>query len=211
MPWDGNEGKRMAGVPHSEKSAGFHSSGLPIKTIRHIRNIRCCFFRLQRRNLLHRIHVKDWIYLWVCRTSQPCTSHDEVFTFSKSFINFTICHWKPIEWHAASLPPYYHFCKECIISRPTFFTFLSNFNKCKKKIPLCPFPFLPFPCMRKISKVAKYILKVSKKISKVGKINFKLSKFCGLPISYNILSCRSSNFLRSATPWATLYPLLHRR
>ena len=80
MPWDGNEGKRMAGVPHSEKSAGFHSSGLPIKTIRHIRNIgyaelkvRCCFFRLQRRNLLHRIHVKDWIYLWVCRTSQPCT------------------------------------------------------------------------------------------------------------------------------------------
>jgi hypothetical protein len=31
MPWDGNEGKRMAGVPHSEKSAGFHSSGLPIK------------------------------------------------------------------------------------------------------------------------------------------------------------------------------------
>ena len=31
MPWDGNEGKRMAGVPHSEKSAGFHSPGLPIK------------------------------------------------------------------------------------------------------------------------------------------------------------------------------------
>ena len=31
MPWDGNEGKRMAGVLHSEKSAGFHSSGLPIK------------------------------------------------------------------------------------------------------------------------------------------------------------------------------------
>jgi hypothetical protein len=31
MPWVGNEGKRMAGVPHSEKSAGFHSSGLPIK------------------------------------------------------------------------------------------------------------------------------------------------------------------------------------
>ena len=25
------EGKRMAGVLHSEKSAGFHSSGLPIK------------------------------------------------------------------------------------------------------------------------------------------------------------------------------------
>jgi hypothetical protein len=39
MPWDGNEGKRMAGVLHSEKSAGFHSSGLPIKTIRHIRKI----------------------------------------------------------------------------------------------------------------------------------------------------------------------------
>ena len=31
MPWDGNEGKRMAGVTHSEKSEGFHSSGLPIK------------------------------------------------------------------------------------------------------------------------------------------------------------------------------------
>ena len=31
MPWNGNEGKRMAGVLHSEKSAGFHSSGLPIK------------------------------------------------------------------------------------------------------------------------------------------------------------------------------------
>jgi hypothetical protein len=71
MPWDGNEGKRMAGVPHSEKSAGFHSSGLPIKTIRHIRNIRCCFFRLQRRNLLHRIHVKDWIYLWVQGFTAP--------------------------------------------------------------------------------------------------------------------------------------------
>jgi hypothetical protein len=31
MPRDGNEGKQMAGVPHSEKLAGFHSSGLPIK------------------------------------------------------------------------------------------------------------------------------------------------------------------------------------
>ena len=32
----GNEGKRMEGVPHSEKSEGFHSAGLPIKTIRKI-------------------------------------------------------------------------------------------------------------------------------------------------------------------------------
>ena len=37
--------------------------------------------------------TKILLYMWVCRTSQPRTSHDEVFTFSKSFINLTICHY----------------------------------------------------------------------------------------------------------------------
>ena len=115
MPWDGNEGKRMAGVPHSEKSEGFHSSGLPIKTIRHIRNIRCCFFRLQRRNLLHRIHVKDWIYLWVCRTSQPCTP---------------------------MMKSYYPFHEKCIIKGATFLHQCRIFNISCGKVFL--FPIIDF-------------------------------------------------------------------